>query len=88
MKQAPQEYAPGATGQILEMLKGQTVEAITFVKVPDKLAGDFYEYQPIRVVIKDGKVEYFAFVGQSVPHINDAINVTTSWVDEYYYAHD
>ncbi len=84
MKQAPQELAPGATQQIEKMLQGQTVEAITVIKVPTE---DSYAYQNIRITVKDGKVLYFSFVEEPVMTIETAINQATDQLDRYYYEH-
>ena len=75
-------------GSVLKLLGGKTIEFISVVKVPDAYAGDFFEYQPISITVKDGEVIYAAYVAQQSPSIDQAINDATAWVDRYFYGMD
>ena len=75
-------------GSVLKLLGGKTIEFISVVKVPDSYSGDFFEYQPISITVKDGEVIYAAYLGQQSPSIDQAINDATAWVDRYFYGMD
>jgi hypothetical protein len=85
----PRELAPGAMGSVLKLLADQPtldgVQFISVIKVPDAYTGDFYEYQPVSITVKDGKVVYAQFIGEQAKSINQAINEATQWVDRYFY---
>lgn len=86
----PRQLAPGAMVDVLKIIADQpnAVEFISCVKVPDAYAGDFFEYQPVSITVKDGKIVYAAYVGEQAAHIDEAVNNATQWVDKYFYELD